>query len=122
MAEDLKEEEKVIKVEFERENLLKYSENGVEYKMYATKNTGEKIYFGCTKRKLSTSNQNKCTATGIYDISKQLYIQKRHISRIVTTQNQLQTFLQNLIVCKETFWKRNSKKNRYLCLQMPEKC
>ena len=46
MTEDLKEEEKVIRVKFERENLLKY---GVEYIMYATKNTGEKIFLDVQK-------------------------------------------------------------------------
>jgi len=46
MAEGLKEEEKVTRVKFERENLLKY---GVESIMYATKNTGEKFFLDVQK-------------------------------------------------------------------------
>ena len=75
------EEDKSIKIHFESRNRLYYTENGIKFTMTMTKDEKDVLYFGCIKRSLSSSNKQKCGATGIYKVQEKEYIRKRpHIS------------------------------------------
>jgi len=81
MTEDFKEKSNTLTINFESHNRLTYIEGKFQYIMTLTKKAETKQYFGCINRHLSSSNPQRCNATGVYDNeSKQYTCRKIHVS------------------------------------------